>query len=134
MGNVIVQGNDTWEWDGEFWTQLADTGPAGRQDHALCFDSARQTALLFGGWVGNTPMGDTWSWNGEDWTQLDVLDRQPVRATLWSLTQRVAARCFLVEMRQLESLTTRGSGTARPGPKWQTQVHRLDGSTRWPST
>jgi hypothetical protein len=71
MGNVVVQVNDTWEWDGEFWTQMADTGPAARQNHALCFDSARQTALLFGGLVGNTPIGDTWSWNGEDWTQLD---------------------------------------------------------------
>ena len=71
MGNVIAQVNDTWEWDGEFWTQMADTGPAARQNHALCFDSARQTALLFGGWLGNTPIGDTWSWNGEDWTQLD---------------------------------------------------------------
>jgi hypothetical protein len=64
--------NDTWEWNGEFWTQIADIGPANRRDHALCFDSVRQTALLFGGLSeqGN-PLGDTWSWNGEDWTQLD---------------------------------------------------------------
>ena len=51
---------------------MADMGPAARQDHALCFDSVRQTVLLFGGLSGqNTLLGDTWSWNGEDWTQLE---------------------------------------------------------------
>jgi Galactose oxidase, central domain len=76
-GGLLIGGqpgsvNDTWEWNGESWTQLADIGPPARQDHALCFDSVRQTALLFGGLSGqNTPLGDTWSWDGEDWTQLD---------------------------------------------------------------
>jgi hypothetical protein len=76
-GGLLIGGqpgsvNDTWEWNGESWTQLADIGPPARQDHASCFDSVRQTALLFGGLSGqNTPLGDTWSWNGEDWTQLD---------------------------------------------------------------
>jgi hypothetical protein len=72
IGGQVASGNDTWEWNGEFWTQMADSGPAARQDHALCFDSVRQTALLFGGLSEqNTLLGDTWSWNGEDWTQLD---------------------------------------------------------------
>ncbi len=72
IGGQIGSVNDTWEWNGEFWTQMADMGPAARQDHALCFDSVRQTALLFGGLSGqNTPLGDTWTWNGEDWTQID---------------------------------------------------------------
>src|SRR5215471_8330950 len=73
-GSSLIDGplgsiDDTWEWDGEFWTQMADIGPAARQDHALCFDTIRQTALLFGGQSGqNKPLGDTWSWDGEDWT------------------------------------------------------------------
>ena len=76
-GSLLIGGasgsvNDTWEWNGEFWTQMADSGPAARQDHALCFDSVRQTALLFGGLSEqNALLGDTWSWNGENWTQLD---------------------------------------------------------------
>jgi Galactose oxidase, central domain len=76
-GSLLIGGasgsvNDTWEWNGEFWTQMANSGPAARQDHALCFDSVRQTALLFGGLSEqNALLGDTWSWNGEDWTQLD---------------------------------------------------------------
>jgi hypothetical protein len=72
IGGEVASVNDTWEWDGEFWTQMADIGPAARQDHALCFDGVRQTTLLFGGLAGqNTPLGDTWSWDGENWTQLD---------------------------------------------------------------
>jgi Galactose oxidase, central domain len=76
-GSLLIGGqsasvNDTWEWNSEFWTQMADSGPAARQDHALCFDSVRQTALLFGGLSEqNTLLGDTWTWNGEDWAQLD---------------------------------------------------------------
>ena len=75
-GSLLIGGasgsvNDTWEWNGEFWTQMANSGPAARQDHALCFDSVRQTALLFGGLSEqNSPLGDTWSWDGEGWTQL----------------------------------------------------------------
>jgi hypothetical protein len=72
IGDQAESANDTWEWNGEFWTQMADMGPAVRQDHALCFDTVHQTTLLFGGLSGqNTRLGDTWSWNGEDWTQLD---------------------------------------------------------------
>jgi hypothetical protein len=58
IGGQVGSVNDTWEWDGEFWTQMADIGPAARQDHAMCFDGVRQTALLFGGLSGqNTPLG-----------------------------------------------------------------------------
>jgi galactose oxidase-like protein len=72
IGNQVGTVNDTWEWNGEFWTQIADTGPAARRDHALCFDSVRNTALLFGGLSEQgTTLGDTWSWDGEDWTQVD---------------------------------------------------------------
>jgi hypothetical protein len=40
---------DTWEWDGEQWTQLGDTGPLPRSGHALTYDSGRQRIVLFGG-------------------------------------------------------------------------------------
>jgi Galactose oxidase, central domain len=63
--------NDTWEWNGQYWTQIADIGPDPRRDHAMCFDSVRNVVLLFGGTSEQAPFGDTWSWNGQDWTQLD---------------------------------------------------------------
>jgi hypothetical protein len=62
---------DTWEWNGEFWTQVADIGPDPRRNHALCFDATSGHALLFGGASATGLLGDTWSWDGEDWTQLE---------------------------------------------------------------
>jgi hypothetical protein len=38
-GNVKF--NDTWEWDGDNWTQVADTGPSARGGHAMAYDSNR---------------------------------------------------------------------------------------------
>jgi hypothetical protein len=53
--------DDTWEWDGASWTQVADTNPWGRYDHAIAYDSARGVTVLFGGWYG---YDDTWEWTG----------------------------------------------------------------------
>ena len=62
---------DTWEWDGENWTQIADTGPDGRSAHALAFDSGRNRLVLFGGVAADASFrGDTWEWDGENWTQI----------------------------------------------------------------
>jgi hypothetical protein len=64
--------NDTWEWDGENWSQMADSGPGSRYWHSMAFDSHRSQTVLFGGWP--SPLGaalaDTWAWDGENWTQL----------------------------------------------------------------
>lgn len=52
---------DTWEWDGEQWTQLGDTGPLPRSGHALTCDSGRQRIVLFGGVLqNNVALADTW--------------------------------------------------------------------------
>jgi hypothetical protein len=59
-------GGDTWAWDGQAWTQVADTGPAARSGCSMAYDSGRQRVVLFGG-RGNT---DTWEWDGSDWTQI----------------------------------------------------------------
>jgi hypothetical protein len=70
--------NDTWEWDGEFWTQVADTGPSPRYMHAMAYDGVRQRVLLYGGLLGEVDnhgtlrgTGDTWEWDGSDWTQIE---------------------------------------------------------------
>jgi N-acetylneuraminic acid mutarotase len=62
--------NDTWEWDGELWTQVADRGPGARRYPALAYDAKRQRTIFFGGIVDDQMLGDTWQWDGEDWTQL----------------------------------------------------------------
>jgi hypothetical protein len=134
IGNLTEDVHDTWEWNGESWTQMADIGPIGRWEHALCFDSVRQTALLFGGMFGNSQIGDTWGWNGEDWTQLDD-SGPPARWGHAMVFDSARGRAVLFGgMSYTAFPTIRGSGTVRPGPNSKTQDHRLDRITRWPST
>jgi hypothetical protein len=63
--------HDTWEWDGNFWTQIQDIGPPARSLTTLAFDSTRGRTVLFGG-EGNAGalLGDTWEWDGSEWMQL----------------------------------------------------------------
>jgi N-acetylneuraminic acid mutarotase len=82
FGGAIIQGTnthslgDTWEWDGESWTQTADTGPSARHGVALAYDSKRRRTVLFGGEQlpikqggAGSLFGDTWIWDGVEWTQ-----------------------------------------------------------------
>jgi N-acetylneuraminic acid mutarotase len=71
--------NDTWEWDGENWTQMADIGPSARQGCSMAYDSARSRVVLFGGSAADAFFGDTWEWDGADWTQ--VADDGPAPRT-----------------------------------------------------
>jgi hypothetical protein len=42
--------NDTWEWDGNQWTELwPDAAPVGRIGHVMAYDSARGRSVMFGG-------------------------------------------------------------------------------------
>jgi hypothetical protein len=69
---------DTWEWDGAAWTQLAVTGPAARQGHAMAYDSTRDRSVLFGGFDHSLhALGDTWEWNGSVWTQVSNFGATP---------------------------------------------------------
>lgn len=36
-----VRPSDTWEWDGESWTQVEDVGPSGRSEFAMAYASGR---------------------------------------------------------------------------------------------
>jgi hypothetical protein len=68
--------NDTWEWNGTAWTQRTLTGASGsppaRYGHAMAYDAARGTTILFSGNDGTGQRNDTWEWNGTTWTQLEV--------------------------------------------------------------
>jgi len=61
---------DTLEWDGQDWTQMADTGPPARSFHAMAYDSDRGRTMLFGGQVTGGFLNDTWEWDGTEWTQV----------------------------------------------------------------
>jgi hypothetical protein len=67
--NNVGRFGDTWEWDGETWTQVSTTGPSARYWHAMAYDSARQRVVLFGG-GSNGSLRDTWEWDGATWIQV----------------------------------------------------------------
>jgi hypothetical protein len=52
------------------WTQLSDSGPLPRYEHAMAFDSVRGMTVLFGGGAETGTMYDeTWEWNSSAWTR-----------------------------------------------------------------
>jgi len=62
--------HETWVFDGKHWTHRQDIGPGPRWAHAMAYDSARRTIVLFGGLpIFGAPddgtlqgrlLGDTW--------------------------------------------------------------------------
>lgn len=58
---------DTWEWDGERWALVSETGPAARNGAALAYDPVLGVTVLFG---GNGPAADTWKWDGRRWSEI----------------------------------------------------------------
>jgi len=62
--------NDTWEWDGSTWTLVAtDVSPSARVGHAMAYDRATASVVLFGGFDGSI-QGDTWVWDGHVWKEI----------------------------------------------------------------
>ena len=69
--NVPQYFNDTWEWNGSEWTQVADTGPSPRGNHGMSYDSPRDKVVLFSGWGGPGQfLGDTWEMSGNKWQKV----------------------------------------------------------------
>ncbi|MBK8974736.1 MAG: hypothetical protein IPM29_02310 [Planctomycetes bacterium] len=73
--------SDTWEWDGNTWTERTPAvSPPARVDHALAYDSARGRIVLFGGQGGSGRLSDTWEWDGTTWTQRTPTASPPARS------------------------------------------------------
>ena len=51
--------NDTWVWDGKFWTERQDIGPQ-KGLHSMACDSQRKHVVLFGGADNIVALSDTW--------------------------------------------------------------------------
>lgn len=78
FGGSVTRGQlgETWTYDpaNNAWTQRrSDPAPKARHGHALVYDPASKTLLLFGGGVGSTPLDDTWIYDPDQdrWTMLD---------------------------------------------------------------
>jgi hypothetical protein len=64
VGGTAV--NDTWEWDGTSWTQLAPaTSPSARFDHEMAYDPIRRRVVAYAGFSAGT---ETWEWDGTTWS------------------------------------------------------------------
>ena len=62
--------NDTWEYNGTAWTQIATaTAPSPRQaGFGMAFDNRRNITVLHGGLVsGSAISNETWEYNGTNW-------------------------------------------------------------------
>ncbi|MBI3891679.1 MAG: hypothetical protein HY303_09145, partial [Candidatus Wallbacteria bacterium] len=64
--------NDTWEWDGQEWTDVTPaTSPPARSGHAMFYDRRRQRVVVAGGeQAGCIGLADVWEWNGTVWTDV----------------------------------------------------------------
>jgi hypothetical protein len=119
--------SDTWEWDGEGWVQVADTGPAPRAYAGLAFDSRRNVAVLFTHWPPQT-IRETWEWDGAGWTQVDDMGPR-AQNILFAMVYDSARQVTLLEGGSLRSgvplSTTPPVGTwAWDGTAW-TQLDDL---------
>ena len=70
---------DTWVWDGETWTQLADGPPTGRHDAAMAYDPRRGVITLFGGATATGVSSETWELSGSSWTLREPAVAPPPR-------------------------------------------------------
>jgi hypothetical protein len=61
---------DTWEWNGESWTQFSVEGPGPREAAGMAYDSKRGRVVLFGGAQSGKTVNDTWEWDGILWTKV----------------------------------------------------------------
>lgn len=71
---IWTQTNDTWEWNGEDWTQLNPTqSPPPRATGAMAYDPKQNIIILFGGTdLLKRSLRDTWIWDGENWTDVST--------------------------------------------------------------
>ena len=55
--------NDTWEWNGVTWIQVADSAPFDETfGNQMVYDNVHQVMLML------HPSGITWAWDGANWT------------------------------------------------------------------
>jgi hypothetical protein len=93
--------NDTWEWDGTRWTQVADTGPTARARAAMT--SIGGGLVLHGGDSQQT-FDDTWQWSSGTWLKVQDIGPSARRAHAMSYdTARNAVVLFGGEIETIDA-------------------------------
>jgi cysteine-rich repeat protein len=75
FGGIVEPGavyqNRTWVWNGSWTDHTPASSPVPRIDHAMAYDAARGTVVMFGGSMpcgnGTCVLDDTWEWDGNTW-------------------------------------------------------------------
>lgn len=89
-----VRGDETWEWDGSTWQQIATAvRPSARVRAAMAYDPVRARCILFGGRGdgGLAAARETWAYDGTAWTLLQPATTPPGRnghAMIWDESRR----------------------------------------------
>jgi hypothetical protein len=104
-GGLNVFG-DTWEWDGEGWVQVEDTGPAPSALVGLAFDSDRNVAVLF---TQTDTAWETWEWDCSTWTQVEDSGPQAAQGAFQMVYDR-ARQLTVLEGGEVQN------GPAQPAP------------------
>jgi hypothetical protein len=90
--NKVV--NETWTWDGKYWTlQHPKSAPVARHDSVMAYDAAHHDVLLYGGIAaapssakgGQSAVTDTWTWDGTSWKEQHPM-HQPIFSFDWAAT------------------------------------------------
>ncbi len=106
-GDDDVVYGDTWLLAAGSWSQVSNSGPSPRWNHAMAADSARDQIVLFGGSDLNTAYADTWQWGRAGWTPRAIAG-PPARAS--------AAMAFDPTLGQ--SVLFGGFSSVRLGDSW----------------
>ena len=69
--------SDTWEWDGQVWTKVAEGSPNARSGAAIAYDAIRKKVILFGGGIKSGGADETWEWNGRTWREIKSAKCEP---------------------------------------------------------
>ena len=141
-----VARNDTYNWTGTNWVQVADSSDAGcattctasppvRWDSSFAYDPVGAQMVLFAGYSGSGALDDTWAWKAGSWAQLNPANQPPA---VWE-----AAFAYDTATSQLllyggwNGTSYSGNTWAWTGTTWASSPPRpaRQGATRaWPTT
>jgi hypothetical protein len=127
-GNFGLMG-DTWEWDGQSWTELSPAQSPPARFGAVAGTVAGKI-VLFGGESGDaSTFGDTWEWDGESWS---------MASPATSPSARVAAGAAVANGKLLmfggasdKSLQPLGDTWEWDGTNWTQLTPTSSPSARW---